>query len=624
MVIAKPKVSRCAARLLAVVFLAANAAMPALASAPPPINLTPWRISNYNGEATAIGRVAAADANKDGNTDFMGIYFGYGNSMVWADNASSQLGTNPDGTPKLDVRIRNFGRQTPKFWDGNGDGYYGYVVSGGNGLYYRDRDANGLVGGDETEIAIQWCAACQWDGGPRYGETSFLDVGDIDGDGSQDVVLTGDRWNPNIRVFLNHGGILTAGAVIHYPGGSWDSTGVKLADFDGDGKLDIVFSKLVEPGSPPAPNLYHNNGDGTFTPFSLPGLALCAGGLAVADANGDGKPDIFISAIAENNPDGSFVALPNHAVFLFTNNGNMAFTRSSAVTAPTSQYLYSMDAGDLNGDGKADIAVAFYDQNAWPTPLPRVYAGDGAGNFTQAWSNGQWGANTINIINYNGRPAFATSGYNGVSYLYANFNPPETFSWSTGDYGACSATCGDGTQTRRVTCAGSLGTVDDSGAKCAGAVPASSQSCNLGPCPVNCVVGDFTAWGACSASCGGGTQSRTRPILTAPLYGGLACPSLGDSQACNLQSCDTDGDGVPDSADRCPGTAAGAPVDASGCSGAQLLAIACPTTASYKNHGAYVSCVSKTADSLVSQGLVTSAQKDTIVSTAAQSDIGKK
>ena len=59
---------------------------------------------------------------------------------------------------------------------------------------------------------------------------------------------------------------------------------------------------------------------------------------------------------------------------------------------------------------------------------------------------------------------------------------------------------------------------------------------------------------------------------------------------------------------------------ANGCS----LDQTCPTTGSWKNHGAYVSCVSNTAATLVDLGLVTPAQKDALVPAAAQSSVGSK
>jgi hypothetical protein len=88
---------------------------------------------------------------------------------------------------------------------------------------------------------------------------------------------------------------------------------------------------------------------------------------------------------------------------------------------------------------------------------------------------------------------------------------------------------------------------------------------------------------------------------------------------------DTDGDGVPDSEDVCSGTPAGAVVDAQGCSIDQLVPCAGPRTGGpWRNHGQYVSAVTRTAEAFLAAGLITEAQKDAAVRAAAQSDCGKK
>jgi hypothetical protein len=56
-------------------------------------------------------------------------------------------------------------------------------------------------------------------------------------------------------------------------------------------------------------------------------------------------------------------------------------------------------------------------------------------------------------------------------------------------------------------------------------------------------------------------------------------------------------------------------VDASGCSINQL----CPCNSPWRNHGEYVSCVAHTSNDFVAAGLITPAERDVIVSTAAQS-----
>ncbi len=86
--------------------------------------------------------------------------------------------------------------------------------------------------------------------------------------------------------------------------------------------------------------------------------------------------------------------------------------------------------------------------------------------------------------------------------------------------------------------------------------------------------------------------------------------------------CDTDadGDGVLDAYDSCLNTEPGDIVDATGCSIDDL----CSCKHGWKNHGGYVSCVARTSESFLEQGLITEEEKDVIVSTAAQSECGRK
>ena len=215
-------------------------------------------------------------------------------------------------------------------------------------------------------------------------------------------------------------------------------------------------------------------------------------------------------------------------------------------------------------------------------------------------------------------------------------------------FSACSASCGGGTQTEILTV---LTPAANGGAACR--APA-TQACNTQSCQIDCQVSDWSAFGDCSASCGGGIQTQTRTILVPAANGGTACPALTNTQACNTQVCVTYawmgsgfgactpangvcGSGTQTQSVSCqgsdgitysPNSCTGAPPASSqscstACSGAQLTELACPTKGTYKNHGDYVSCVAKRTNSLVSQGLLTSVQRSSIVSAAAQSSIGK-
>jgi len=94
--------------------------------------------------------------------------------------------------------------------------------------------------------------------------------------------------------------------------------------------------------------------------------------------------------------------------------------------------------------------------------------------------------------------------------------------WTT-----CSASCGGGTQSRSCT----NPVPSNGGAVCAGA---STQPCQTQACsqPIN---GGWSAWGACSAACGTGQQTRTC-TAPAPANGGATCAGAS-YQTCNTQTC---------------------------------------------------------------------------------------
>jgi len=100
----------------------------------------------------------------------------------------------------------------------------------------------------------------------------------------------------------------------------------------------------------------------------------------------------------------------------------------------------------------------------------------------------------------------------------------------------CSASCGGGEQRRfRDT----LEEPTYGGAKCG--PPSLSRSCNAQACPVDCPVGAWQDWSACSATCGAGEHIRTRALIGTAQYGGAACTTiLNGIMTCNLGSCPDD------------------------------------------------------------------------------------
>jgi hypothetical protein len=103
---------------------------------------------------------------------------------------------------------------------------------------------------------------------------------------------------------------------------------------------------------------------------------------------------------------------------------------------------------------------------------------------------------------------------------------PEWTPWSEW---SCDAACGEGTETR----SRNDKYVTDK-------IETESRPCeNLQPCPVDCVMSEWSEFGACSKSCGTGEQSQTRSVITESQHGGSECPTeLSQSQECFIQDCD--------------------------------------------------------------------------------------
>jgi len=135
-----------------------------------------------------------------------------------------------------------------------------------------------------------------------------------------------------------------------------NGSGVGLIDYDNDGWMDIylvngsTFNALDGKETPPHAALYHNNHDGTFTDVSAQAGVTndrWGFGVAIADYDNDGWPDIFVSNWGKNR--------------LYRNNHDGTFT-DVAKKAGVQLGNWSAGAtwGDYDGDGKLDLFVSGY------------------------------------------------------------------------------------------------------------------------------------------------------------------------------------------------------------------------------------------------------------------------
>ncbi len=112
--------------------------------------------------------------------------------------------------------------------------------------------------------------------------------------------------------------------------------------------------------------------------------------------------------------------------------------------------------------------------------------------------------------------------------------------WTSWD--ECSTTCGGGLQyrDREIQRESAHG-----GEPCPEELE-ESQECGMDPCPIDCVMNDWKPWSECSDTCGGGIQTRYRTVMVTPAFGGVPCPTnVEEEQVCNDYPCPVDCEVTP-------------------------------------------------------------------------------
>ncbi|MBW4557337.1 MAG: VCBS repeat-containing protein [Trichormus sp. ATA11-4-KO1] len=187
---------------------------------------------------------------------------------------------------------------------------------------------------------------------------SFVKVEDFDGDGKLDLVVVNSDSN-DVSVLLNDGND-GFGTATNFTVGTNPSF-VKVEDFDGDGKLDLAVvnsasnnvSVLLNDGS---------GGFGTATDFAV---GTSPAFVKVEDFDGDGKLDLAVVNSASNN------------VSVLLNDGSGGFGAATDFAVGTSPAFVKVE--DFDGDGKLDLAVVNSASNN-----VSVLLNDGSGGFGAA------------------------------------------------------------------------------------------------------------------------------------------------------------------------------------------------------------------------------------------------
>jgi hypothetical protein len=195
----------------------------------------------------------------------------------------------------------------------------------------------------------------------RSNEGPAISIGDVNQDGTQDLLISGAKRQSTELFFQKPGGsFVKAESELFEADALSEDTGHIFFDADRDGWLDLLIvsgGNEFTDGPALRPRLYRNRG-GRYEKEALAfeGFSINASAVDTLDMDNDGDLDVFISSDAIP---GAFGKTPTHA--LFENDGRGGFTDATTTRLPGLRDFGSIDDfnwADMNADGRPDLVVA--------------------------------------------------------------------------------------------------------------------------------------------------------------------------------------------------------------------------------------------------------------------------
>ena len=302
--------------------------------------------SNATLPGVSSSAVARGDFDNDGRADLLLTGFAGVNgntpvyvSQVWRNLGNGSFTNVQAGLPGVDTGAVALGDLDN---DGNLDILLtGYSATGAVAQVWRN-----LANGTFTNLNAGLP-------GVLY---SSVALGDYDNDGRLDILLTGTTngfGNGAVsQLWRNLGNGAFSNTSLSLPGVTQGA--VAWGDFNQDGKLDILLTGYTQTGV--VCQVWRNLGNGSFTNMNagLPGVYQSS--VALADYDNDGKLDILLAGVNIQS---------NLICQVWRNTGNWVFTNLNA--GLTGIRSGSLAWADFDGDGRLDLLLSGLDTNSIPT-----------------------------------------------------------------------------------------------------------------------------------------------------------------------------------------------------------------------------------------------------------------
>ncbi len=313
-------------------------------------------VASFAAQVTfATGRgplsVAAADVNGDGKLDMLVANYIDNNTVSVLLNTTATGAATPSFAAQVTFATGVGSNSTnPNGMvaaDVNGDGKPDMLVAN-----FSSNNVGVLLNTTATGAATPSFAAQATFATGGNSNPTYLAVADLNGDGKPDV-LVANQFTNNVGVLFNTTttGASTASfaAQVTFTVG-FRPASVAAADVNGDGKPDVL---VANSGNGTVGVLLNGTATGASAPSFSSQTTFATGsnprGVAAADVNGDGKPDLLVA----NNSGGTVSVLLNTTA---TGAATPSFAAQATFTTGTNPS--SVAAADVNGDGKPDLVVA--------------------------------------------------------------------------------------------------------------------------------------------------------------------------------------------------------------------------------------------------------------------------